>query len=307
MFEGENDFGFVPGGGEDMMIMGDGGEKQRQKSLPAPSVSSLSLRSLRMTSGLFNTGLAGGSKEFPSCPPTVYPSTSTATKFVAHDDFLASTLDQEDDDLDMDVFGDLGNGLDPLGDESLDSFTDLTALLSEHNAFFDQLKVEAVESFSGIGTDADAAATTQPSLKRSFDEMEAESADLDLLTARVGMPTAPNLDHDYSSKRPRMSAATEEPASAQEISLPSTAAPSPTPSTSFTFAEPAENKSRNRREKNNIASKRSREIRKKKVAGMESEADQLIGDNARMEKRIAELEKLAKKMKEILVAKMAGK
>ncbi|XP_076437297.1 uncharacterized protein LOC143276584 [Babylonia areolata] len=70
---------------------------------------------------------------------------------------------------------------------------------------------------------------------------------------------------------------------------------------------PVEDRSRSRREKNNVASKRSREIRKQKFAGMEEEAERLIVDNARLEKRVAELERLAKQMKEILVAKMAGK
>lgn len=259
-----------------------------------------------MTSGLFNTGGAGGSAEFTSDTATVQPETSMSSKFVGHDDFLADTLK---DDFDMDMFGDLGSGFDQLDDASLDSFTDLTALLSEHNSFLDQLKDEGLQMEPFPDASENAEATTTPSLKRSFDEMEAESTDLDVLTARVGLPATPNLDHDYSSKRPRMSApAATEMSSVQEISLTPPPAPSPTPSTSFTFAEPVEdNKVRHRREKNNIASKRSREIRKQKFVGMESEADRLIVENEHLEKRVAQLEKLAKKMREILVAKMAGK
>jgi hypothetical protein len=62
-----------------------------------------------------------------------------------------------------------------------------------------------------------------------------------------------------------------------------------------------------RRIKNNVASKRSREQRKQKFADMDVEAEKLIVENERLRNKIVELEKLAKEMKETLVAKMAGK
>ena len=40
---------------------------------------------------------------------------------------------------------------------------------------------------------------------------------------------------------------------------------------------------------------------------MEVEAENLVTENAYLERRVVQLERLAKQMKEILVAKMAGK
>jgi len=59
--------------------------------------------------------------------------------------------------------------------------------------------------------------------------------------------------------------------------------------------------------KNNIASKRSREQRKQKFAEMDDEAEKLEIENERLRIKIVELEKMAKEMKAVLVAKMAGK
>lgn len=118
------------------------------------------------------------------------------------------------------------------------------------------------------------------------------------------------LDHDYIAKRPRMSSLSEETCieDVEETQSPYQH-PSPLPSSSSneTTSEIVEDKYRVRREKNNIASKRSREIRKRKFVDMEQEAERLEEENKRLEVRIVELEKLAKQMKEILVAKMAGK
>jgi len=62
-----------------------------------------------------------------------------------------------------------------------------------------------------------------------------------------------------------------------------------------------------RRIKNNIASKRSREQRKQKFVEMDEEAQMLEVENDRLRLKIIELEKMAKEMKAVLVAKMAGK
>ena len=142
--------------------------------------------------------------------------------------------------------------------------------------------------------------------KRSFEEMAGVSSDLEKLSANVGLVQTSSHDHDYSTKRPRMSTPIAE-VSVEKVEIFLPPAPSPTPSTSYAITGSVEDKQRNRREKNNVASKRSREIRKQKFVSMESEAERLIVDNARLEKRVVELEKLAKQMKEILVAKMAGK
>ena len=71
------------------------------------------------------TGGTGDSAEITSHALTVQP--LTTSKSMGHE-LSAETFDP---DLDMNMFGDLGAGfIDPLGDASMDSFTDLTALLA---------------------------------------------------------------------------------------------------------------------------------------------------------------------------------
>jgi len=61
-----------------------------------------------------------------------------------------------------------------------------------------------------------------------------------------------------------------------------------------------------RRKKNNIASKRSREIRKNKFQEMDGETAQLEEANEELKKRIELLESLTKRMKDALVAKLSA-
>lgn len=60
-----------------------------------------------------------------------------------------------------------------------------------------------------------------------------------------------------------------------------------------------------RRRKNNIASKRSRETRKTKFMSMDEQADELEKANAELRQRIEQLESLTKRMKEALVARLS--
>ena len=60
-----------------------------------------------------------------------------------------------------------------------------------------------------------------------------------------------------------------------------------------------------RRHKNNIASKRSRETRKQKFSDMDRRADELEKQNIELQERSDKLEILAKKMKDILVQRMS--
>lgn len=68
-----------------------------------------------------------------------------------------------------------------------------------------------------------------------------------------------------------------------------------------------QNKYKERRRKNNIASRRSRETRKQKFSGMEGKAMELEASNAALRVRVTELEALAKEMKEILIQRMVAK
>ena len=61
-----------------------------------------------------------------------------------------------------------------------------------------------------------------------------------------------------------------------------------------------------RRRKNNIASKRSRETRKSKFLSMDEQADELERSNTELRQRIEQLESLTKRMKEALVAKLSA-
>ena len=60
-----------------------------------------------------------------------------------------------------------------------------------------------------------------------------------------------------------------------------------------------------RRRKNNIASRRSRETRKQKFASMDKQAEELETKNAELRVKVAELEKLTKLMKDTLIQQLA--
>jgi len=59
-----------------------------------------------------------------------------------------------------------------------------------------------------------------------------------------------------------------------------------------------------RRKKNNIASKRSRETRKNRFLEMEVQANELESENDKLRDRIEKLEKLTQQMKEVLVKRL---
>ncbi|XP_046553161.1 uncharacterized protein LOC124262688 [Haliotis rubra] len=184
--------------------------------------------------------------------------------------------------------------LDPLAEASLDSFVDLSTFLEEDRT---------VEPVDGAAEDIDAlmektkpvevaVETAEPSMKRKFEEV-VEFVDVVSMEEEV-VATTP--DHDYVCKRPRLSTSS----SVSEEWGPSGAAASTSP-------VPLVQKYRQRRDKNNVASRRSREIRKQKFVDMESQADELIVDNEKLRLKIVDLEKLAKEMKAILVSKLSGK
>ena len=123
--------------------------------------------------------------------------------------------------------------------------------------------------------------------KRSLDEIEFVLVD----------DSALGLDHDYFSKKPRHEPEQVVVDPFEEGSF----SPAPKPQRSV------EEKYRDRRIKNNIASRRSREIRKMKYSEMEGEAERLIGENERLREKIRLMEEMAKEMKASLINKIAGK
>jgi len=109
-------------------------------------------------------------------------------------------------------------------------------------------------------------------------------------------PTAsPQLaDHSsYATKRPKVETVALTPTNSESEDT-STAPPSI-----------KKDNYRKRRDKNNAASKVSRETRKRKYADMENQADQLEKENADLQAKVTELENLTQMMKNALIQKLA--
>ncbi|ESO90172.1 hypothetical protein LOTGIDRAFT_233964 [Lottia gigantea] len=196
---------------------------------------------------------------------------------------LLKAIDNGSDILTMDVdyFNPFAE-MDPFADASLDSFVDLSEYLMEKSTptvDLTPLDVTEVTPDTDILKSVDEGSSVTN--KRTWEEI------VDFVEEKPN-PTSP--DHDYSTKRPRLTSSLE------------TESPNNQPSTSTRV-----DKYKVRREKNNIASKRSREIRKNKFSEMEEKAQKFEVENEAMRDRIIVLEALAKEMKATLVARLAGK
>ncbi|PVD36091.1 hypothetical protein C0Q70_03062 [Pomacea canaliculata] len=215
------------------------------------------------------------------------------------DGLLGDHLEQSS--LDHKIFKDLLGFPDPLADDSMDSFVDLSCFMG--NAMETYKDQDDAAATSESTCPIDEGMMNNKVLKRRFSAVSLVDSSL----AEPLVIEKPSChDHAYVAKRSKKSELKEELSVENDHSVSFCTNPeSPLPSTSHTKV--SENRYRNRREKNNIASKRSREVRKQKFVDMEKEASRLEIENASLEKRIVELEQLAKQMKEILVAKMAGK
>ena len=141
-----------------------------------------------------------------------------------------------------------------------------------------------------------APATVKRSASEAFEEEEAQTEEL-----------AVNPDHnDYTRKsapvrplkRARTATVTSESDAESVVSSTSTAfGVVPTMGKDHKYLE--------RRRKNNIASRRSRETRKQKFASMDKQAEELEARNAELRVKVAELEKLTKLMKDTLIQQLA--
>jgi len=192
----------------------------------------------------------------------------------------------------------------------LDSFMDLSNFLmpeelKETKAVvtgfeFEETKEEMVD-FSGLQALLNPEPVTvqaaieqppAPSSTRSRKRKTAESLDLDTVCQET---PAGVYDHDYVSKKLRTAA------------VEGDVEPAPTTSTTTTTGRSGNKKYRERRDKNNVASRRSRQIRKQKFKEMDKEADILTSANEKLRQKIEELEGLAKIMKAELIKKMTDK
>lgn len=190
---------------------------------------------------------------------------------------LLSNLEKGDFSLENDSLtgSDL---LDPFGSDFHEAFTDLSEyLLKESSADFEMMDMGSID---GLKTDA------VKGKKRAASE--AFSAEI--------KPT-PNPDHsDYISKKRRLSS------TSSVTSVDSTAT-----EVAETSTKTRTEKYFERRRKNNIASKRSRETRKEKFTVMEQKALDLEQHNIQLRQKVAELEAMTKRMREILIEKMVKK
>ena len=132
------------------------------------------------------------------------------------------------------------------------------------------------------------------SLKCEFDDVDMKKDDFDW---------SMNMDHDYVTKKPRLSPT---PIVVESTKTPSSKSKQSTSKSNAQKSTP-DQKYRERRVKNNIASRRSREIRKMKFSEMDEEANRLVVVNSELRVRIEEMEKVAKDMKALLVQKLAAK
>jgi len=253
---------------------------------------------------------------------------------------IPETVDATLDDWNFDLLDPLGDLEDPLGDSHLDAFINLETLLGE-NSFggSSQMKVESAEVDPVIRFDATDLAVpvsdklvpqtvasnqvVKPTRKR-----KAAVSSLDDNLFKIPDPMTYDAsdsfeDHNYITKSDMVASPCESTHKTKVIGkgkkgtlkrkrVASTASDcSEVSSTSSNFETDDQtdclDKQSIRRIKNNIASKRSREQRKQKFVDMDNEAEELEKANDVLRNKIVELEKLAKEMKELLVAKMSGK
>lgn len=252
---------------------------------------------------------------------TVQSAAADSSHFVAKESGIVGSVPAVD--WPADLLDPLGGLDDPLGDDSLDAFVNLdTFLLGD--TFLDECEMpdqstEENHQFLNTGplveevkpviefraepiTTPLPQTVTAPVAAKPCRKRKASKKSAAVKTSLFEIPaasTSSSPDHDYSSKQARLSPPEESVKSVQP-------ATSCGPSTSKA-AVTTEDKQTIRRIKNNVASKRSREQRKAKFAEMDQEADYLTEENERLRGKIAELEKIAKEMKALLVAKMAGK
>ena len=122
-------------------------------------------------------------------------------------------------------------------------------------------------------------------------------------------PASPIDHNDYTlkpqKKRARTSTVTSESAFSEAESTVSSVSASTVDTAAVLPSTSGVEKHVERRVKNNIASRRSRETRKQKFASMETEAVRLEEENKKLRAKVEEMEKLAKHMKAELIKRLS--
>ena len=127
--------------------------------------------------------------------------------------------------------------------------------------------------------------------KRKYAETSVDIIDTTSVVSDTEICESRIVDHDYVSKKMKMDVEPKQTNIMAQVESRSK----------------SKDKYRERRDKNNAASKRSREIKKQKYIEMDKEADMLEIKNEALRKKIVELEELAKFMKAELIRKMTSK
>jgi len=265
--------------------------------LPNPESSDI-LQQEQNLSGLFDTELPTydmmdiEDMDAINCMPTnaMYKEEDDClSSFLDLNDFLKATGNKDDNGM-LSVL--------PQDEISLTSFSDIAALLdnaatdltsTENNIPTDILSLAAADILEPTPTqnrEATNVETLNFSNSESFNFNIIDSSESQVIEIPSVAAEALTSDHDYV----KVKAHKEEEEEEEVIKK-----------------RPSANKYRERRVKNNIASKRSREIRKQKHSVLEEQAEHLVKENARLQEQIVQLEALTKEMKASLIQKMTGK
>lgn len=272
---------------------------------PGPAQASCSaLRLIQKTSGLFNKGETDVADLFASvntegavsAESTNHGMKADASLATAATDDIFSILESSTcnelpslalDDLSLEGSINMGDG------EFLEEFIDLSNLIEpqESNPPVDLLNLDEVflPGSSSNDTTLCLEAVGGLGLKRTA----TEAFPLDTT------PPSANTDHDHYTCRDSLKKRRQ-----SEVSSVSSVI---SEEDKTLKVKTMEEKYRIRRDKNNVASKRSRETRKQKYVVMEERATELETINAGLRIKIEKLEALTKQMKEALVERLAKK
>lgn len=196
----------------------------------------------------------------------------------------------------LEGFCDLSSFTNEGGTESLSDMIDISSLT---DGSFEQDLVRLLRKRPLTETSASSSTCTESSAAQT------------IITPQAFPHAVVNTDHDMytcnakqarlstSSQQSRLSSSSRLSSTGSELPEVDAGEPSSSNKSSPKYAE--------RRRKNNIASRRSRQTRKQKHASMEQRVDDLQRTNAALEQQIAQLEHLTKTMKHVLVEKLSTK
>ncbi|XP_013405675.1 uncharacterized protein LOC106170376 [Lingula anatina] len=193
--------------------------------------------------------------------------------------------------------------------EFLDDFADLSKYIEQNTMPVEQSNTETStsEAHELVPTIDNVTIVTEPSQSsESFG-----TVDLADISAEVdhndsdSTDSNSTIDHDYSRGKKRKTDSVTSDIVTKRAKVNSVASESDTESV-ITTASGSNDRYGERRRKNNIASKRSREQRKNKYIEMEEEAVRLAKENSELQAKIELLEKATKDLKQVLVQKLTS-